>query len=117
MPRKSSANGGSLSASLSVRIAPKIRYGLLLLSRKGHGTTSDVVQAMFRSVLAGRSDLLSLFVLEDLDELWNPVPWVRLQKLKAKRASLMTSGELNVSVRQSHLEPAVACDKDAVHVT
>lgn len=90
MPRPTSADRGSLSATLSVRIAPKTRYGLLLLSRKGYEKASDVVQAMFRAVMAGRSDLLSSFLLEDLDELWDPVPWLRLQKLKAKRPVLTT---------------------------
>ena len=96
MPRTTTAARGSLSATLSVRIAPKTRYGLLLLSRKGHEKTSDVVQAMFGAVMAGRSDLLSSFLLQDLDELWDPVPWIRLQKLKAKRPGLMTSSEMAV---------------------
>lgn len=94
MPRKSRAGGSPLSSTLSVRICPRTRYGLFLLSRKGREKTSEVVQTLMRAAMAGRMDMLATFVLPELDELWHPLPWERLKKLKALRPGWMSSNEI-----------------------
>jgi len=65
-----------------------------LLSRKGREKTSEVVQTLMRAAMAGRMDMLATFVLPELDELWHPLPWERLKKLKALRPGWMSSNEI-----------------------
>jgi hypothetical protein len=93
MPR-TSKGGTKLSATLSVRVSARTRYGLLLLSRRGNEKMSEVVQAILTAAIAGSARHLAPFVLPDLEELWDPVPWVRLQKLKTKRPGLMAANEV-----------------------
>ena len=95
MSRRRVPEEAKLSTLLSVRISPRMRYGLFLLSRRGRESISQATQAVLEAAMSGSATRLASFDISDLDldALWNPLPWVRLQKLQAKHPDMVSSDE------------------------
>lgn len=92
MPKIVSADR-KLSTRLSVRISPRMRFGILLSGRVARESLSETIQHVLRATLAGRTDILAKYAFQDIDRLWHPVPWVRLQKVSSKWPDLLSSDE------------------------
>jgi hypothetical protein len=84
------------SCLLSVRVSPRMRFGLFVLSRMERATVSVVTQSVLQAVMDGKAELLQYFACPKLRELWDPLPWVRLQNLQEAHPELVSLPERHV---------------------
>lgn len=93
MPRPHSSTEGALSESLSLRLLPRIRFGLMLAARIERVSMSEATHLLLDSALSGDSATLARLKIAELSELWSPKPWTRLQNLQERRPDLLTGKE------------------------
>ena len=95
MPRK--AKGETKGEVVTLRLTPRIRYGLELLARQQRRTLSSVAEWAFYEAFKTESIAPSTgeekTLKEALDDLWDPVEPDRLVKLAQKYPSLLTYEE------------------------
>ncbi len=89
--KKAGAKGGEKTTSLTVRLDPKLKYGLEILSRKQHRNLSSTVEWALNMVLGNASDGLPY-----LEEIWDVDEADRLVKLALYSPELLTYGEQKI---------------------
>lgn len=92
---KTSKNTQNKAESITVRINPKLKYGLELLSRKQHRTISSVVEwAIERAIQDSQEGLWSRNVEENiLDHVWDIDESDRLANLAISSPTLLSYEE------------------------
>jgi hypothetical protein len=88
MTRKSKKGESRKTESLTVRLSPRVKFGLELLARKQHRTLAGVVEW---AIDMGMSDPDN--GIPDLDELWSPLAGERLKNLKDAHPNLLSYEE------------------------
>ncbi len=96
------------SESLALRIDPKLKYGLELLSRKQKRSITSLIESLVQQALEDRNNgLLDLEVekyieLEgyersfNIDTYWSPYEWERISKLNQYKQEWMTFEERHI---------------------
>lgn len=83
------------SESLTVRLSPRVKYGLELLARKQHRNLSSVVEwAVMEAIRNKQTGLLDKDnKLNLLDKLWHIEEMMRMELLKKHNPELLTFEE------------------------
>lgn len=100
--------GGPKSAVVTLRLTPRTRFGLALLSRVGHTSASAVVEQALEGLFYGegpgtleRRTSASAQRIALLDAAWDERPWLRLGRLALLAPELLNAVESSVWKRVS----------------